>query len=167
MTGCLTAVILIMTASAAGLSAVLAASPRLFQALRYAGVAYLVWLGIKAWRGRGSPIDVGATSLAAAPLSNGSLFRGGFIIGLCNPKLLMFAAAFLPQFIDRAAPQAPQFAIIVGTFAVAESFWYAVYGLGGRTLATYLTRPVLIRLFNRITGGIFVGFGVALLRLEP
>ncbi|MCK8456399.1 MULTISPECIES: LysE family translocator [Sphingomonas] len=165
MAGCLTALVLVLAASAAGVSALLAAWPRVFDALRYAGVAYLIFLGIKAWRGAGSPIDVGADALPVT-VSARRLFRGGFVIGISNPKLLLFAAAFLPQFVDRASPQAPQFAILVATFAVVESIWYGIYAAGGRTLARYLTRPALRRAFDRVTGGIFIGFGLALLKVR-
>lgn len=166
MAGCLTALVLVLAASAAGVSALLAAWPRVFDALRYAGVAYLIFLGVKAWRGAGSPIDVGddTTPVALPPtVSAWRLFRGGFVIGISNPKLLLFAAAFLPQFVNRAAPQGPQFAILVVTFAVVESLWYAVYAMSGRTLARHLTRPALRRAFDRATGAVFVGFGLALL----
>jgi threonine/homoserine/homoserine lactone efflux protein len=165
MAGCLTALVLVLAASAAGVSALLAAWPRVFDALRYAGVAYLIFLGIKAWRGAGSPLDVGSDSLPAT-WSAARLFRGGFAIGISNPKLLLFAAAFLPQFIDNASPRVPQFAILVATFAVVESFWYGVYAAGGRTLARSLTRPALRRAFDRMTGVIFIGFGLALLRVR-
>ena len=162
MAGCLTALVLVLAASAAGVSALLAAWPRVFDALRYAGVAYLIFLGVKAWRGAGSPVDVGTDTLPVT-VSARRLFRGGFVIGISNPKLLLFAAAFLPQFVDRASPQAPQFAILVATFAVVESLWYGIYAAGGRTLARHLTRPALRRTFDRVTGAIFVGFGLALL----
>ena len=103
----------------------------------------------------------------AAPLPGGRLFRGGFLIGASNPKLLLFAAAFLPQFIDPAADQGLQLTILVATFAAAEAFWYAVYALGGRQLARHLARPALRRLFDRATGAIFVGFGLGLLAGRP
>jgi threonine/homoserine/homoserine lactone efflux protein len=162
MAGCLTALVLVLAASAAGVAALLTAWPRVFDALRYAGVAYLIVLGIKAWRGAGGPVDLGADTLPPT-MSAARLFRGGFVIGISNPKLLLFAAAFLPQFVNRAAPQGPQFAILVVTFAVVESLWYAVYAMSGRTLARHLTRPALRRAFDRATGAVFVGFGLALL----
>lgn len=169
MAGCLTALVLVLAASAAGVSALLAAWPRVFDALRYAGVAYLIFLGIKAWRGAGqgdgAPIDIGNDTIPSTP-SAGRLFRGGFVIGISNPKLLLFAAAFLPQFVNRAVPQPPQFAILVATFAVVESIWYGVYAVGGQALARHLTRPALRRVFDRVTGGIFVGFGLALLQVR-
>lgn len=161
MAGCLSAVVLVLLASAAGLGAVLMASPVLFEILRYAGIAYLLVLGIRSWRGDDGPIRVG--SAGSAPLSLARLYRDGFLIGLSNPKLLLFASAFLPQFVDPARPQGPQFAILVVTFAGAELFWYGVYALGGARLAASLTRPSLKRTFNRITGAIFVGFGAMLL----
>lgn len=162
MAGCLCALVLALAASAAGVSALLAAWPRVFDALRYAGVAYLIVLGIKAWRGAGAPIDVGSDALPVT-MSTGRLFRGGFVIGISNPKLLLFAAAFLPQFVNRASAQAPQFAILVATFAVVECLWYGIYALTGQTLARHLTRPALRRAFDRATGAIFIVFGLALL----
>ncbi|MCJ2035928.1 LysE family translocator [Methylobacterium sp. J-068] len=162
MAGCLSAVILVLLASAAGLSAVLLASPVLFDVLRYAGVAYLLVLGIRAWRGDEASITVEGGA-GPAPLSLRRLYRDGLLIGLSNPKLLLFASAFLPQFVDPARPQGPQFAILVATFAGAELFWYGVYALGGRKLAAALTRPALKRAFDRLTGAIFVGFGAMLL----
>lgn len=166
MAGCLSAVVLVLTASAAGLSAVLVASPALFDALRYAGVAYLVLLGIRAWRGADAPIRVAGGGLAEPP-SWARLFRDGFLIGISNPKLLLFAGAFFPQFVDPAAPQTRQFAILVVTFAAAELFWYGVYALSGARLAASLTRPGLKRLFDRATGAVFLGFGAVLLGTRP
>ena len=165
MAGCLTALVLMLSASALGLSAVLIASPRLFDGLRYAGVGYLVYLGVKAWRGGDAPLDVGTGPLAARG-SPARLFRGGLVIGLSNPKSLLFATAFLPQFVDRAQPQGPQFAILIATFAALEMVWYAVYAGSGAKLVAHLDRPAAMRAFNRVTGGIFVAFGAALLGMR-
>ena len=165
MAGCLAGIALVLTASAAGLAAVLLAVPGLFDVLRYAGVAYLVWLGIRAWRAEVSPLDLGVAGPTDSP-SVWRLFRGGFLISISNPKLLLFATAFLSQFINRAAPQAPQFAILVTTFLVIETLWYLVYALGGKSITGFLQRPAMRRAFNRIFGTIFLGFGVALLRAK-
>ena len=169
MAGCLTGLVAALAASAAGLSAVLTASPMLFDLIRYAGVAYLLYLGIRAWLGGDASVDAQAgaaqagTGRIAGNLSAFGLFRGGFFVGISNPKLLLFATAFLPQFVDKSAAQAPQFVLLVATFGATDLFWYAVYGLGGQKLAAYLTRPKLRRLFDRVTGGLFIGFGAALL----
>ncbi|MGH6744256.1 threonine/homoserine/homoserine lactone efflux protein [Novosphingobium sp. PhB57] len=162
MAGCMLAITLVLAASAAGLTALLKAIPGAFEVLRYFGVAYLVYLGIKSWRAKVSAetvVDEGLTRRS----SPAALFRGGFTIAISNPKLLLFAAAFFPQFINPAEPKAPQFALLVGTFAVIEMLWYCTYALAGGSLSTHLRKPSVKRLFNRVTGSIFVGFGAALL----
>ncbi len=164
MAGCGAAVITALIASAAGLAAALQASPILFAIIRYLGVAYLVWLGVKAWMDKGEA----ATPLEGAPVHHPAwaLFRGGFLISISNPKLLLFAAAFLPQFINQSAPTLPQFVILIATFGAIETFWYMLYALGGQKLAGYLKRPALNRLFNRVTGTMFFGFGALLLKAK-
>lgn len=159
MAGLMSAVLLCLIASALGLGALLKASPRLFDLLRYAGVAYLLYLGIKAWR---APL---ASHLAAhAPGRGGwALYGTGLMTGLSNPKLIIFAAALFPQFIDTGAAFVPQLAILVVSFVVIESFWYGAYALGGARLARFLAPAQRQRLFNRLTGALFVAFGGALL----
>lgn len=159
MAGLMSAVLLCLAASAAGLGALLKASPHLFDALRYAGVAYLVWLGVKAWRTEPGPADQGA----GPSRSLRALYGSGLVTGLSNPKLIIFAGALFPQFIDMQRPFAPQLALLVGTFVVIESGWYSVYALGGRSLVRWLAPAARRRLFNRATGLLFIGFGGALL----
>ena len=166
MAGCLTAMILVLAGSAAGLSTMLLALPGAFEVLRYAGIAYLLWLGIKSWRAKVAPIDVGSDELPVSH-SLAKLYRGGFAIAVSNPKLILFAAAFFPQFLNPAAPQLPQFAVLIGTFVVIEVFWYGVYATGGKSLARFLRQPSMKRMFNRMTGMIFIGFGLALLKAKP
>ncbi|MHB9878211.1 LysE family translocator [Pacificimonas sp. ICDLI1SI03] len=166
MAGCLAAVVLILVASAGGLTALLMALPGAFEILRYAGAAYLLFLGVQAWRADVAPLDVAEDTLKShEPL--GKLFRGGFIIGISNPKLLLFATAFLPQFVSPDAPQLPQFAVLVVTFSLIEMLWYLIYGVAGGSLSRQLRKPRLKRAFNRATGTIFMGFGAMLLRARP
>lgn len=160
MAGLMSAVLLCLVASALGLGAVLKASPHLFDVLRYAGVAYLVWLGIKAWRAPVGPVAEGAVP---RDRSGRALFLTGLLTGLSNPKLIIFAAALFPQFIDPSRPFGAQLAILVASFVVIESFWYGVYALGGLRLARWLEPANRQRLFNRATGAMFIGFGGALL----
>lgn len=158
MAGLMSAVLLCLIASALGLGALLKASPRLFDVLRYAGVAYLVWLGIKAWRA-----PVGSAAAAVPARSHHALYATGLLTGLSNPKLIIFAAALFPQFIDTGRPFGAQLAILVVSFVVIESVWYSVYALGGIKLARWLEPVNRQRLFNRATGMMFIGFGGALL----
>lgn len=160
MAGLMSAVLLCLIASAFGLGAVLKASPRLFDVLRYAGVAYLIWLGIKAWR---APVSAGDMGDGGPERSGWALYGAGLLTGLSNPKLIIFAAALFPQFIDTRAAFAPQLSILVISFVVIESFWYGVYALGGLRLAGWLKGQSRQKMFNRLTGALFIGFGGALL----
>jgi threonine/homoserine/homoserine lactone efflux protein len=162
MFGCFTAVLSLLAASAAGLTAVLVALPTAFAVMKLAGAAYLVWLGYKAWI---APVrdeaEAEAAMVEAGP-SRWRLFRTAFSISISNPKALIFAAAFLPLFLDPARPKAGQFVVMVATFGAIEFSWYFIYALGGRGLARWLRRPARRRLFNRLTGAVFVAFGLAI-----
>lgn len=160
MAGLMTANLACLLASAAGLGALLKASPMLFDVLRYAGVGYLVWLGIKAWRAPVGGSDAEADK--PSPPSLGAMYATGLGTGFSNPKLIVFAAALFPQFIDTSAPFTPQLAILIASFMVIETFWFTTYALGGRSLSAWLAPTNRQRLFNRVTGGIFVAFGAAL-----
>ena len=164
MAGCLLALVLMLVGSVAGLSALLITLPATFDILRYLGAAYLIWLGIQTWRAPDEPEDV-ANAMPEASLA--ATFRGGFLVGISNPKLLIFAAAFFPQFITPSAPWLPQFALLVATFVAVELTFYVVYALSGRRLAAHLVRGVWRRRLNRASGAIFAGFGLALLRYRP
>ncbi len=159
MAGCMTALLAMMSLSAAGLGALLQAFPSVFDTLRWAGAAYLAYLGIKSWR---SPVveetDAALTGAVEKPANAGRLYRQGVLVAASNPKAILFAAAFLPQFIRPELPQLPQFGILLASFAVIEVSWYMVYAGSGQRLAAYLRRAPVLKIFNRITGGAFVGF---------
>ena len=161
--GCLTALVLMLTGSVAGLSAVLLALPGAFDVLKIAGAAYLVYLGIQVWR---EPVAEQAPPPATGT-SGAMLYRDGFLVGISNPKLLVFAAAFFPQFIDPSRTVGPQFALMVATFLGIELFFYSLYALSGRKLADRLMHGTWRRWLNRARGAVFMGFVVALLRVKP
>ncbi|MDR5777831.1 LysE family translocator [Caballeronia sp. LZ065] len=163
MAGCLAALIIMLSVSAAGLGVFLDAWPRLFDTLRMLGAAYLVWLGVKSWRAKASAIEIPDESNSPGQSVRSPrhlvLFRNGFLVAGSNPKAILFAAALLPQFIDASGPVLPQFAVLVSTFAVIEVSWYVVYaGLGAR-IGDRLKSASVAQAFNRLTGGVFVGFG--------
>jgi len=174
MAGCMTALLIMMSLSAAGLGALLQSFPTVFDALRLAGAAYLAYLGVKCWR---APVqDTPADGVAAAtePSASGGwvthhmAYRQGFLVAASNPKAILFAAAFLPQFLNPAQAQLPQFAVLLATFTFIEVAWYFVYAASGQRLSVYLRRATVMRVFNRLTGGVFVGFaGLMALAREP
>jgi len=164
MAGCMTALMLMMGISAAGLGALLQAFPAVFDVLRWIGAAYLIYLGIKSWQAPVAAAQEDMPPVTAASAS--ALFRRGFLVAASNPKAILFAAAFLPQFITPSAARLPQFAILVVTFAFIEGGWYLAYAAGGKRIAHYLKRASTLRLFNRLTGGAFVGFGALMAALR-
>jgi len=163
MAGCLLALLSLFGLSAMGMSALLVALPQLLTGIKVVGAAYLIWVGVRAWRDDGAPVDIGAEGVAPQGGTAGGLFRKGFLISLSNPKALVFAAAFFPQFVSSTLPKVPQFAILLATFVVIESGWYLTYATGGRTLARYLRRPEWQRRVSRMTGALLVMFGLSLL----
>ncbi|CAN7172560.1 LysE family translocator [Trinickia sp. LjRoot230] len=168
MAGCLSALVLMLAISAAGLGVFLRAWPTMFDALRLIGAAYLVYLGVKSWRSA-AHVQTGGAPGASDAVESGTgatpqrsaiaLYRNGFFVASSNPKAILFAAALLPQFIDAAKPTLPQFGVLLATFAVIEVSWYLVYAAFGVRIGSALRSERVARAFNRLTGGVFVGFG--------
>jgi threonine/homoserine/homoserine lactone efflux protein len=166
MTGCLSALAVMLVASVAGVSAFMLAVPAAFATLKYAGAAYLIFLGIQTWNAKPVPPPGAAASPREIP-SRLALYRSGFLCGISNPKLLVFAAAFFPQFIARDAPWIPQFALLVAAFLGVETSFYVTYAAIARRLADRLMTESWQRRVNRASGVIFAGFGCVLLRYRP
>jgi threonine/homoserine/homoserine lactone efflux protein len=133
---------------ALGLGSLLAASEALFNAIRVAGVAYLVWLGVKMWRSQ--PVDIHA-ALAAAPadvLRPRSAFLRSLTVALSNPKTLLFFAAFLPQFVATTSPQIPQYLVLGTVFIGIDTCVMLGYAAAGTQAVRWLSRRSL-RMVNR------------------
>ena len=145
-----------MTLSMLGVGALLAASATVFTLLKWLGAAYLVWLGIKLWRA-GATLDARPrTDVASAAKMVGH----AWIVTALNPKSLTFFVAFLPQFLDPAADFLAQMAVLETTFlllAFANAFGYALVASRARAA---VASPDVIRIFNRVGGGILIGAGV-------
>jgi threonine/homoserine/homoserine lactone efflux protein len=146
-----------MLLAAGGLSLVLARSPGVLAAIRLAGAAYLVYLGVRAIlaAGRAAPDDgrEGPTR---------SWFAQGLVTNLLNPKAVLFFASILPQFVDPAAAPAPQvLALGVADVLAGVAVWAVWIALTGG-LAAALADRRRRRVWDRATGGAFVAVGVAL-----
>jgi threonine/homoserine/homoserine lactone efflux protein len=159
MAGCFLAVFILIGLSVAGVGAFIKAFPHLFDALRYAGAAYIAYLGLQAFN---APV----ADRIEEPLENArparDRFRTAFFIGISNPKAMLFASAFFPQFLNPEAPQTLQLAILLATFGVVEFACYTAYAIGGSSLSVALRRAQVQRWFNRFTGSLFVLFGAAM-----
>ncbi len=156
------AVAVYVTLVALGLLAFLAASATLFTALKWIGVAYLVWLGLSLWR---APV---ATAGSAPPVGvpGKRTFVRAAAISLTNPKSALAYVMIYPQFMD-AGPAAASQLTLLGATSVAISFAvYSLYGVaaGGAGRWVRSRRAALVR--NRVLGSLFVGAGAALALAE-
>ncbi|HEV8649458.1 MAG TPA: LysE family translocator [Actinomycetes bacterium] len=153
-----------LLAAAAGLAAVFRAAPVLYDAVRLAGGAYLVWLGVRTLLARGGAL-VGGGHGARSP--RWALWRGT-VTNLLNPKMALFTVALLPQFVDPARGRVPLQLLVLGTcFLVVEIAVDGTVGLAAGRLNRFLTRRRnLARGLDVVGGSIFLGLGakVALTR---
>ncbi len=143
---------------AAGLGALLATSALAFSAIKWFGVAYLLWLGIGQWRAEARPVELDAT----AELSAWHMFVRAMLINLGNPKGIVFMLAVLPQFIDPHAPQWPQYAICAATLFFTDAVVMSGYTLLASRVLKSLREPRHIRWLNRTFGSLFVGAALLL-----
>ncbi|MGH7119049.1 MAG: LysE family translocator [Acetobacteraceae bacterium] len=150
-----------LAAAVVGLATFFSLLSEVFTAIRWIGAAYLIGLGVKAWRARGT--EMSKSTLPARPRSAHAVFLQGFLVAITNPKTIVFYIAFLPQFIDPRLPSGPQLlamgsAMVV--IALASDSTYAV--LAGRVRG-WLTAPSRRRLQARITGSLLIATGCGLL----
>ena len=156
--GSVTAVVGIMTCSAIGLGAALAASEYAFNVIKWCGVAYLLYIGVTTLRSTNSNFDLSSESVnKGTEVSRLSLYVKGLLVGASNPKALLFFTAFFPQFINPAAPQLPQFLILGITFVCFELFWLMFYATFASRVAPWLRVKGRARMFNRASGAMFIG----------
>ena len=147
-----------IAAAAAGLSALLASSAVAFDAVRYAGAAYLAWLGVRTLRGRGRGAEPDGLAPAAASLA--AAYRQGVLVQVLNPKVALFFLALLPQFLDPAAgPLATQVLVLGTVLAVLGSAVGTLYALAAGAAGVWLRarRGVL----RRVSGVVYLALGAA------
>jgi threonine/homoserine/homoserine lactone efflux protein len=140
---------------AVGLTSLMATMGYWFDWVRFAGAAYLVWLGIKLVR---SPVE-GVSVDAPPPPPRGGFFLQGFVVLLSNPKVMVFFGAFIPQFVDMSRDHVSQVALLGVTFMVIAGMTDAVYALlAGRARHFFSARRT--RLLSRVSGGFMIGGGI-------
>jgi threonine/homoserine/homoserine lactone efflux protein len=140
---------------AVGLTSLMATMGYWFDWVRFAGAAYLVWLGVKLIRAPVEAVDADKPP----PPPPGGFFAQGFLVALSNPKLLVFFGAFIPQFMDMSQDHVSQVALLGATFMVIAGLTDVVYALlAGRARLFFSAERT--RLLSRISGGVMIGGGV-------
>jgi homoserine/homoserine lactone efflux protein len=141
------------TLAGAGLSAVVTALPHLFVALRWIGIAYLLWLGLQTWRQSDEALALRA---ARVKTSFGRGLLSAAAVQLSNPKALLFFTVILPPFINPAAPVVPQIAALACIGVMIEVSVLAVYAMMAWRLGRYASNRAANRLINRGSGGLLI-----------
>lgn len=154
--GTSSAVVVHLALTVLGATAILNFLATSFDWLRWAGVVYLVWLGVRAWRA--PPVDLAGTEAQARSVR--LIYGRGFLVGLTNPKTLLFYGAFLPQFITPGQAAADQLLLLAVTFLVVAVVLDGVWAILAGRLRALLTTHVRLR--NRLTGGLLIGAGLGL-----
>ena len=159
--GCLVHTVL----AAVGLSAIIAASPSTFLAIKVIGALYLAWLALDAVR-NGSALNVRTEQ--ATEVSLARIFWLGFLVNLSNPKVVLFFVTFLPQFVSALDPSAAQKLAFLGVYSVAFNIpLCAIMILGAERVVKGLrTRPGIMRAIDYCFAGIFGAFAIKILLTE-
>ncbi len=146
-----------MSASLAGLGALVLASAKLFIVLKWVGAVYLVYLGIKLLRSAPARLTVEET----APMAPGKVFAHAAAVTALNPKSIAFFIAFVPQFIRTDAALAPQFAVLIPTIVGLAAVNALAYALLADRMRSRIARPSVIAWLSRFGGGALIVMGVA------
>lgn len=148
---------IIIALSLFGIGALLAASAELLIVLKWAGGAYLVWLGIQVWRSPPLGMD---NSHTGTTITGSAVFRQGLLAAVTNPKGILFFVAFLPQFLTTDLPLFGQFVVMTITFVGIEILFELSVAAGSATIQPFLTK--FGKRFNQVFGGVFIAIGIAL-----
>ena len=149
-----------MTASLAGLGALVLASATLFTILKWIGAVYLVYLGVKLFRSAGT--GGGADGLTEVTRTRAAqVFGHATAVTALNPKSIVFFIAFVPQFIAIDRPLLPQFAILITTFVGLAALNALAYALLADRLRRAIARPAILAGISRLGGSALIAMGVA------
>ncbi|MEC8128415.1 MAG: LysE family translocator [Pseudomonadota bacterium] len=143
-----------MSATLLGLGVILATSAALFTAMKWAGAAYLAWMGWRMIRSAGAAT---ADLAEVTRKSRAAAFRDSALVTVLNPKSIGFFIAFVPQFLDPAAPAAPQFTVMIASFVGLGGLNALAYALLAGQLRRQITRPAILAWLQRVGGAVLIG----------
>ena len=157
--GCTLGIVPHLVAATLGLSALVHTSARVFQVMKLAGVAYLLYLAWGMWRSTGSL----AIQKPTGARSDRAIVVRGTVVNLLNPKLTIFFFAFLPQFVDAGSPSTAALALLGAVFMVVTLVVFLAYGLVASTVRERVVgSPTVVRRLQRGLAVAFAGLGLRL-----
>jgi threonine/homoserine/homoserine lactone efflux protein len=145
-------------AVALGLGLLLTASKTAYTVLKWAGAAWLVWMGLGLILRPRSRFELAQP----ATRRGGNWFLRGLTTNLLNPKVGVFYISFLPQFVPAGVAAAPFIVLLAAIHVTLGLVWSAALIAATAPLKTWLSRPAVVRWLDRVTGGVFLGFGLKL-----
>jgi threonine/homoserine/homoserine lactone efflux protein len=162
LAGTSSAIALQLLVVALGMTSLILVLAQWFEWLRWAGVAYLIYLGIQQWRAPPLALD----DAEGPVVRSGTLFWQGVLVSATNPKTLLFYAAFFPQFVDPSSPPGPQLGLLCATFLLVATVLDGAYAILAGRLRPWLRTRQRARLRNRLTGTFLIAaaLGLALAR---
>ena len=158
LAGTSSAIALQLAVTVLGMTSLMLVLATWFEWLRWAGVLYLVYLGVQQWRA----VPVALEDIDRQATATRALFWRGFIVSATNPKTLLFYAAFFPQFVDPASPPLPQLLLMSTTFLGLATVLDGGYALLAGRLRRLFRGRGRARLRNRLTGSLLIGAGLGL-----
>lgn len=147
-----------------GLGSILYTSEIIFNMIRYAGAAYLIYLGLKLIFKKQTDFSKLAEEMAPARVDSSKVFIQALSIAMSNPKAIVFLTALFPQFINTGRALIPQFSILIAILMGFSFCFLMLYALLAHKARTWIGEPDRMRNFNKISGSIFIGFGLLLAR---
>jgi homoserine/homoserine lactone efflux protein len=156
LAGSTTALAVHVTVVGFGMSSLLALIGEWFTWIKWVGALYLIWLGVTAWR------ESYRSSNVTEPIQIQRSFWRGFIVGVTNPKTLLFYAAFFPQFIDPALSASFQLLVLCPTFVLVGGTIDLIYALSASKTRQWLTHPNAKRVTDRVSATILIAAGAGL-----
>ena len=163
LAGTSSAIALQLVVVALGMTSLILVLVGWFEWLRWAGVAYLVHLGIRQWRAASVAVD----HFEGAAARSGTLFWRGVLVSATNPKTLLFYGAFFPQFVTAGNAPGPQLALLCTTFLVVATVLDGAYALLAGQLRPWLRDRRRARLRNRLSGSCLIATGLGLALARP
>lgn len=149
--------------SATGIASLIVASSLLFTVIKWAGIVYLLYLGLTALFSRAGMIRITPSSV---PAKRSRLFYQGLVVQLSNPKALMYFSALLPQFIDPAEPVMQQMLLMGGSLVLADIVVYSLFSHMGDRMARKTVSAGVVNAINKVAGVTLITTGIRMAALE-
>ena len=160
--GNITGLLILGVVAVTGLGALLDTSELFFNLIKYLGAVYLVYLGVRLFFQKGIDLNELQGRFNPAEKSAGRIFFQATGVALSNPKAIVFLTALFPQFLDLSQPLVAQFIILITTLMFFSFVFLLGYALLAYKAKFWLLQPQRMKMFGRVSGSIFVGFGALL-----